>query len=69
MACYRAAVPSFYGGEMVFTLASDDDRLGRVPRETLEARFREAGIQTRYYTPEVHPGAFALPPYLAELMA
>ncbi len=69
VACYRATVPSFYGGEMVFTLASDDDGLGRVPRETLEARFREAGIQTRYYTPEVHLGAFALPPYLAELMA
>jgi spermidine synthase len=62
-------VPSFYGGEMVFTLASDDDGLGRVPRETLETRFQKAGIETRCYTPEVHLGAFALPPYLAELMA
>ena len=69
VACYRATVPSFYGGEMVFTLASDDDGLGRVPRETLETRFQKAGIETRCYTPEVHLGAFALPPYLAALMA
>jgi spermidine synthase len=69
VACYRATVPSFYGGEMVFNWASDDRDLGRVPLETLKARFREAGIETRYYTPEVHLGAFALPPYLAELMA
>jgi spermidine synthase len=69
VACYRATVPSFYGGEMVFTLASDDAGLGQVPRETLEARVGAAGIETRYYTPQVHLGAFALPPYLAALMA
>ena len=25
----------------------------------------EAGLDTRYYTPEIHAGAFALPPFVA----
>jgi spermidine synthase len=29
----------------------------------------ETGIETRYYTPEVHLAAFALPPYIAALLA
>lgn len=68
VACYRATVPSFYGGEMVFAWASDEPAHRRVPLETLEARFRAAGLKTGYYTPEIHIGSFALPPYLAALI-
>jgi len=39
-----------------------------VTLETLPQRFATAGIQTDYYTPEVHLGAFALPPYVARLI-
>ena len=66
--CYRATVPSFYGGEMAFSWASDDPSLRQVPLETLRARFAEAGLETRSYTPEAHQAAFALPPYLREMM-
>ena len=68
VACYRVAVPSFYGGEMTFAWASDDPSLRKVPVDTLNARFQRLGIETRYYTPHVHIGAFALPGYLAALV-
>jgi spermidine synthase len=35
---------------------------------TLRERFAAAGIETDYYTPEVHLGAFALPPYVSRLI-
>ena len=67
-ACYRVAVPSFYGGDMVFVLAGQtSESLGVADRE-LEARFAAAGLDTRYYTPAIHRGAFALPPYIAEMI-
>ncbi len=35
---------------------------------TLRERFAAADIKTRYYTPEVHQAAFALPVYVLDLM-
>ncbi|MEO1000648.1 MAG: polyamine aminopropyltransferase, partial [Pseudomonadota bacterium] len=35
--------------------------------ETLEARFAAASLTPRYYTPEVHQAAFALPGYIRTL--
>ena len=68
VACYRVAVPSFYGGEMAFAWASDNASLSKIQLNTLNARYEQFGIETRYYTPEVHIGAFALPGYLAALV-
>ena len=67
-ACYRVAVPSFFGGDMVFAMAARDAAALTVETPVLERRFAAAGIETRYYTPAVHQGAFALPPYVAELL-
>ena len=67
-ACYRVAVPSFFGGDMVFAMASRNAAALTVEAATLERRFAAAGIETRYYTPAVHQGAFALPPYVAALL-
>ena len=67
-ACYRVAVPSFFGGDMVFAMASQDAAALTVEAAALERRFAETGIKTRYYTPAVHQGAFALPPYVAALL-
>ncbi len=66
--CYRVAVPSFYGGEMTFVWASDNVALRQVSLGSLTARFAQTGIETGYYTPEIHLGAFALPGYLADLI-
>lgn len=67
--CYLATVPTYAGGPMAFGWASDEPGLRHTPLEVLRARFAESGIHTRYYTPEVHQGAFALPGYVAEVIA
>ncbi len=67
-ACYRVAVPSFYGGDMVFAMAGQTPEGLRVADLELEARFAAAALATRYYTPAMHQGAFALPPYIAEMI-
>ncbi|MCH7929461.1 MAG: polyamine aminopropyltransferase [Proteobacteria bacterium] len=65
---YLAPVPSFIGGAMAFAWASDDRDARRTPVETLARRLAATGIETRYYTAEVHQAAFALPPYIAGLV-
>ncbi len=67
--CDLATVPTYFGGPMAFGWASDDPAPRRVALDTLQIRFEAAGIETGYYTPEVHLGAFALPPYIAKLIA
>jgi spermidine synthase len=67
--CYLATVPTYVGGPMAFGWACDDPGLRRKPEGDLRRRFEQAGITTRYYRPEVHAAAFALPGYVAELIA
>ncbi len=69
VSCYLATVPTYVGGPMAFGWGSDDVTLRRPSLEELRERLRQAGIETRYYTPEVHLAAFALPPYVAQLTA
>ncbi|MEL7311630.1 MAG: polyamine aminopropyltransferase [Pseudomonadota bacterium] len=63
---YTAAIPTYYGGLMTFGWASDDRQLRQVSADVLRSRFQQAGLATRYYTPEVHAGAFALPRYILD---
>ncbi|MEM8838797.1 MAG: polyamine aminopropyltransferase [Pseudomonadota bacterium] len=63
---YIAAVPTYIGGHMALGFASDNPELQTVPLEILQTRFQEAAFETRYYTPEVHQAAFALPKYIAD---
>jgi spermidine synthase len=65
--CYIASIPTYVGGPMAFGWGTDGGTR-RTPVETLRARYEAAGIRTRYYTPEVHAGAFALPGYIRELL-
>jgi spermidine synthase len=67
--CFLAPVPTYAGGFMAFGWASDDASLSPVAVETLIDRFRDADLKTRYYTPEIHKAAFALPPYIEALAA
>jgi spermidine synthase len=68
--CYVAAIPTYIGGHMAIGWASDDLRLRQTPVKTLAARYRKAGaFETRYWTPEVHAAAFALPRFIAERVA
>ncbi len=66
--CYMATVPGYVGGPMAFGWGTDNADLRRTPLEVLKNRFAEAGIDTNYYTPEVHQAAFALPGYILDLI-
>jgi spermidine synthase len=66
-ACYVAAIPTYVGGHMAMGWAADDAALRATPVETVAARYRDAGaFATKYWTPEVHKAAFALPRFIAE---
>ncbi|MGB0683151.1 MAG: polyamine aminopropyltransferase [Magnetovibrionaceae bacterium] len=65
---YLTVVPTYVGGFMALGWATDDERLRQVPVEVLADRVAKAGFETRYYTPEVHRAAFALPRFVKDLM-
>jgi spermidine synthase len=65
---YVAAIPTYVGGHMTMGFATDDKALRAVPLSTLEERFAAAKLPTRYYTPEVHKAAFALPRFIRDLV-
>ena len=69
-ACYVAAIPTYVGGHMAMGWATDDRRLRQTALKTLAARYRKAGsFPTKYWTPEVHAAAFALPRFIADVVA
>ncbi len=70
VSAYVAAVPTYVGGLMTLGIAAKVPGLDRVPAEVIRSRAAAAGIlgQTRYWTPDIHAGAFNLPPYIAELL-
>jgi spermidine synthase len=65
---YVAAVPTYVGGYMTLGWAGKSKGMRDVPVAEIRARAEAAGIlgKTRYWSPEVHVGAFQLPPYIAE---
>jgi len=65
-AAYVAAIPTYFGGHMALGWASDNPELRRTPVAVLEDRFKAANFKTRYYTPEVHAAAFALPRFILD---
>lgn len=64
---YVAAVPTYVGGFMTLGWAAKDASLASTPVETIRARAQLVGLlgTTDYWTPEIHTGAFNLPPYIA----
>ncbi|MBI1383350.1 MAG: polyamine aminopropyltransferase [Rhizobiales bacterium] len=63
---YLGVTPTYVGGAMSYGWATDDVRLRSLKVEEVEGRFSPLGIVTRYYTPQVHVAAFALPAYVHE---
>ena len=68
VAAYVAAVPTYVGGFMTIGWAAKDRTFTSMSVEEIRARAAAAGIlgTTRYWTPEIHVGAFNLPPYIAQ---
>jgi len=65
-AAYIAAIPTYFGGHMTLGWATDNADLRKTPVAVLEERFKAADFATRYYTPEVHAAAFALPRFILD---
>lgn len=65
---YVAAIPTYVGGFMALGWASDNAALRRLGADVLAPRFRAAGFETRYYTPELHVASFALPAFVERLL-
>jgi len=63
---YGAAVPTYVGGIMAFAWASDSPGPRQLDLTTLEQRWQARKVPTRYYTPALHHGAFALPRYILD---
>jgi spermidine synthase len=68
--CYVAAVPTYVGGHLAMGWATDNVKLRHASVKTIAGRYDRAGrFPTRYWTPEVHVAAFALPRFIAEKVA
>ena len=68
---YFVAVPTYMGGAMAFGCASQETDAGAVPAALLSDRLSRLDprrMDLHYYNPEIHVGAFALPPYLRKLI-
>lgn len=59
---YLAAIPTYPSGLWSFTIGS------KGPDPAAVSPDRKLGFPTRYYTPELHRGAFALPKFVADLV-
>ncbi len=68
--CYVAAIPTYVGGHMAMGWATDNTKLRHASVKTIADRYKRAGrFPTKYWTPEVHVAAFALPRFIAEKVA
>ena len=67
--CYVAAIPTYVGGHMAMGWATDNKKLRQRRSRRIADRYEKAGsFTTKYWTPEVHVAAFALPRFIAELV-
>ncbi|MGE0213016.1 MAG: polyamine aminopropyltransferase [Parvibaculaceae bacterium] len=66
--CYLAVVPTYVGGFMALGWGTDNLALRKVALPVVEKRYRDAGLKTRYYTPELHKAAFVLPAFIGEIV-
>ncbi|GAA0590891.1 polyamine aminopropyltransferase [Craurococcus roseus] len=67
---YCIAVPTYVGGFMAIGWGAKDPACRALAPAEVERRAAAAGVlgTTRYWTPEIHAGAFNLPPYVADCL-
>ncbi len=64
---YSTVTPTYVGGIMALTWASNGSVLGQSDEVRLKKLFSEADFHTDYYTPDLHNAAFKLPAWLERL--
>lgn len=65
---YLVSVPVYVGGQMTLGWGTDNPDYARVSVEELRLRMQDIEGSLKYYTPEVHQAAFALPQFILDLM-
>ncbi len=65
---YLVSVPVYVGGQMTLGWGTDNPDYARVSLEELRLRMQDIEGSLKYYTPEVHQAAFALPQFILDLM-
>ncbi|VFP84416.1 Polyamine aminopropyltransferase [Candidatus Erwinia haradaeae] len=65
---YQAAIPTYYGGIMIFALASNYPYLNQTDILTAKDRCAKEKLKFRYYNPAIHANSFALPQYLLNML-
>ncbi len=65
---YVIAVPTYYGGFMALGWGSNGVDLSAPDKGRVARQFEQSGLDTRYYNPAIHMGAFALPQYVQDLL-
>jgi spermidine synthase len=65
---YLGVVTGYPGALWSYTIGSKRHDPLDVERDRVAARLAEASIPAKYYSPDVHRGAFALPPFIAEII-
>jgi spermidine synthase len=68
VAPYLCTQPCYFGGPFALNWASDDAALAEVSLKKLARRLERRAVATRYWTPEVHAAAFALPAYVRDVV-
>lgn len=64
--CYLATIPTYVGGPMAMGWGTDNAALRQATVPALAERLASAGFSPRYYTPDAHAAAFALPRYVQD---
>ena len=61
---YVFVVPTYVGGFFSSVFGSDSINPREFDKETMQKKVDEAGLETKYYNPGIHMGAFMLPSFL-----
>lgn len=68
--CFVTVTPTYVGGFMALTWASNDTVLGTPERiEAAAQRYADLGATTDHYNPDMHRAAYCLPNWLKRLIA
>jgi spermidine synthase len=65
---YLGIVSGYPGTLWSYTIGSKRHDPLAVDRDSVASRLEAASIPTKYYSPDVHPAAFALPPFIAAII-
>jgi spermidine synthase len=63
---YLYTVPTYIGGLFSTVFCSDSVNPMDIGYDELNSRFNQALLKTRYYSPEIHRGAFCVPKFFQE---